>query len=375
MLLTLLLACDLPGPTYVDRKLVEDAYHRGDEATVCVGLDMKEEKVRGYSAEILSTWSEPSSCLCEKLNKAGKWDAPVLKSLAKGEDDEHVGCAATLLDDPKVQDRGELVKLLVGIKVPQVEARLKEAAKSDSDVAVRAVAMSVLKPEKDPDALALLTTSLTDANPVIRAAAAQSLTGTQAAKEALIAATKDADGGVRGTAFASLRTIKDVDYASLACPALRTDPDPSVRAAVAGAMKGTSNDALLACLREHMLEKEDDALVRTAMLATLHSTSNPKAADMLCEAIPFWVHTYIGEDHPQREGPSDIIFAQNNRDMNRSYECVEKALKAGGYKTCEQKFYVNDWFHELGGKNSAPRPCNAKGGGGGGGGGSGEIEF
>ena len=41
----------------------------------------------------------------------------MLKSLAKGKDDEHVGCAATLLDDPKVQDRGELVKLLVGIKV------------------------------------------------------------------------------------------------------------------------------------------------------------------------------------------------------------------------------------------------------------------
>jgi hypothetical protein len=374
MVLALLLACDLPGPSFVDRKAVEAAYHRGDEASVCVGLDMEDERVRGYSAEILSTWAEPSSCLCTALDKAGKWDPVVLRALAKGEDDAHVGCAATLLDDPKVQDRGELVKILVAIKVPQVEARLKEAAKADADPAVRATAMAVLRPGKDAEALTLVTGALTDPNPAIRAAAAQVLSNVDAAKDPLVAAAKDADPNVRGAALASLRTIKGVDYPALACPALRTDPEPVVRAAVAAAMKGTSDPALLACLREHMLENEDDALVRKAMLDTLHHTSAPAAADMLCEAIPFWVHTYIGEDHPEREGAADIIFAQNNRDMNRSYECVEKAVKAGGYKTCEQKFYVNDWFHELGGKNAAPRPCKA-GGSGGGGGGSNEITF
>lgn len=376
MFLVLLLACEMPAPSFVDKRAIDVAERRADSLTICTGLKMKDESTRGYAAEKLATAVSIDDCLCETLTRDGAWDLPVVRGMAKGEDDAHVGCAANLLDDPKLADRAGLVNVLVRIKVPMVQARLKVAAKSDTDVAVRAAAMAVLRVDKDPEALALVMATLTDPNPTLRAAAATALAGVEAAKEGLVAATKDESALVRGAALASLRSMKGFAFAEVACPALRADADPSVRAAAATAMKGTKDEAMLACLREHMLEREDDASVRAAMLATLQGTSAQPAADALCEAIPFWIHSYIGEEHPDREGPSDIIFAQNNRDFNVSYDCVQRALKAGGYKTCEQKFYINDWFHELGGKNAAPRPCGAKGaGGGGGGGGSREIVF
>jgi hypothetical protein len=199
--------------------------------------------------------------------------------------------------------------------------------------------------------------------------------GVDAAAPQLQAAAADPDPTVRGAVLTALRGMPGVPFADYACPALRTDSDPSVRATAAAAMKSSKDPGLMSCMRAHMLEREDDPFVRSAMLASLRGTSGADSASILCEAIPFWVHTYIGEDHPEREGPSDIIFAQNDRDFNNSYDCVQKALKAGGYKTCEQRFYVNDWFHELGGKNAVPRPCQAPSPGRGSGRASNEIEF
>lgn len=375
MLLALLLACEPPTPSFVDRTMIEEAYRRGDNYIICAGLKMEDDSTRGIAAETLATLSSPEACLCEGLTRDGRWDLPIVRGLQKGTEDTHVGCAGTLLDDPKQPERAELVKLLAQIKVPAVEARLMTAAKSDPDPSVRGAAMAVLRPAKNPDALALVTAALADSEASVRAGAARALLGVDAAAPQLQAAAADPDPSVRSAVLTSLRGMPGVPFADYACPALRTDPDPTVRATAATAMKGSKDEGLLTCLRAHMLEQEDDAFVRGAMLAALRGTSGPGSASILCDAIPFWVKTYIGEDKPEREGPSDIIFAQNDRDFERSYECVQRALK-GGYRTCEQKFYVNDWFHELGGKNAAPRPCRAPGATGGGGqAASNEIEF
>ncbi len=375
MLLALLLACDPPTPNFVDRTMIEDAYRRGDNYIICAGLKMEDDSTRGIAAETLATLSTPESCLCDGLTREGKWDMPIVRGLQKGTDDAHVGCAATLLDDPKQPERVELVNLLAKIKVPAVEARLMAAAKSDADPAVRGAAMAVVRPAKNPEALALVTAALSDPEASVRAGAARALLGVDAAASQLQAAAADPDPSVRSAVLTSLRGMPGVPFADYACPALRSDPDPGVRATAATAMKGSKDEGLMTCLRAHMLEPEEDALVRGAMLAALRGTSGPVAGSILCDAIPFWVHTYIGEDRPEREGTADIIFAQNDRDFENSYDCVQRALKAGGYRTCEQKFYVNDWFHELGGKNTAPRPCRAPGAGGGGGAASNEIEF
>lgn len=371
MLLTLLLACDPPAPAFVDKTMIEKAQIHGDLYIICAGLTMKDDSTRGFAADTLLTIDPVPSCLCEHLERDGKWDLPVVRSLGKGTEDAQVGCATALLDKPGMEDRAGLVGQLARIKAPAVQARITEAAKSDTDATVRAAALAVLRPGKNPDDLALVKGALADPNPALRAAAATALVGVDEATDAVAALAKDPDSGVRAAAILALRGTPR--FAEVACPTLRTDTDPAVRASVAAGFEATKDEAALACLREHMLEKEDDAMVRTAMLGALRKTRAPAAAATLCDAIPFWVRTYIGEDKPEREGPADIIFAQNDRDFEKSWECVQKAVKAGGYKTCEQRFYVNDWFHELGGGNAKPNPCKMPAGGGGGGGG--EIVF
>ncbi len=370
MFLALLLACDPPTPTYIDRKMIEKAHIHGDTHILCGGLEMKDDATRGAAADILATMEPPEACLCEHLVRDGAWDPPVLRSMAKAKDDLHGACAAALLDRPELADRAGLVNQLARVKAPAVGARLSAAAREDADPLVRAAAMAILRPAKDPEAFALVTAALSDADPAMRVAAANSLAGIDAATDSLATAAKDADPGVRGAAITALKGSGR--FAEVACPALAGDADSGVRAVTAAAMSGTKEDAVLACLRTHMLENEADPGVRGAMLLSLRKTTAPAAAATLCEAIPFWIRTYVGADPPEREGPSDILFAQNDRDFERSYECVQKALKAGGYKTCGQRYYVNDWFHELGGKNAVPRRCDQPAGGGGG---SREITF
>ncbi|MSQ02294.1 MAG: hypothetical protein EXR71_10460 [Myxococcales bacterium] len=363
MLLALILACDPPMPTYIDKKMIEKAHIHGDTHILCGGLNMKEDTTRGAAADILATVEPPESCLCEHLMRDGAWDPPVLRSMGRAKDDLHAECAGALLDRPKLADRAGLVTQLARIKAPSVVARLTAAAREDADPLVRAAAMAILRPAKDADALALVTAALSDANPAIRTAAATSLAGIDAAAGALASAAKDADAGVRAAAIAALRGTSR--FAEVACPALASDAEPGVRAATAAAMSGTRDEAVLACLRTHMLENEADPGVRGAMLLSLRKTTAPAAASALCDAIPFWIRTYVGAEPPEREGPADILFAQNDRDFERSYECVQKALKAGGYRGCGQRYYLNDWFHELGGKNAVPRRCDQPAGGGG----------
>ncbi len=366
MILALLLACDPPMPTYIDKKMIEKAYVHGDTHIICGGLKMKDDGTRGAAADILATVEPPEPCLCEGLVRDGAWDPPVLRSMGKAKDDLHGGCAAALLDRPELADRAGLVNQLARIKAPAVQTRLAAAARDDADPLVRAAAMAILRPAKDADAFALVTAALSDANPAMRVAAANALAGIEAATESLAIAASDADPGVRAAAIAALKGSPR--FADVACSALAGDTDSGVRAAAAATMSGTREEPVLACLRTQMLKEETDPGVRSALLLTLRKTSAPAAAATLCDAIPFWIRTYVGDDPPEREGPSDILFAQNDRDFERSYDCVQKALKAGGYKGCGQRYYINDWFHELGGKNAVPRRCDQPAGSGGGGG-------
>jgi hypothetical protein len=345
---------------------------------------MKDEGVRTYASEKLAKWRHPQDCLCEALvpaqmpgvsvpnggSGAMEWDSAVLKGLRSATDDEHAACAAGLLDRTDLADRAGLITALALVPVPAVEARIRAAAKSDADPAVRGAALARLHPSKNADDLAIATEALTAAEGAVRAGAAESLAGVEAASAQLAAATKDGDPTVRGAALNALRSVRGFAFADVACPLLATDPDPFVRAAAATSMKGTADPAMLACLRAHMEEKEESGEVRMAMLAAMRSSKAEAAADALCELIPGWTRMYVGEGPVVRESDVDIVEAQNYRDQERSYECVEKAVKKGGWN-CWQKAYLQDYFRDMGGKVAVPR-CD---GGGGGGAASNEIVF
>ncbi|MBM4366997.1 MAG: HEAT repeat domain-containing protein [Deltaproteobacteria bacterium] len=354
MLLALLGACSPPPPMFIDKAGIDEARIDGNAVAVCVGLTMKDEAVRTYAAERLATWKGPQECVCQHLERDGSWDLPVLRGLDEAEDDARVGCVAALLDKPALPDRPGLARALGPFRAPAVKARLKTAAKSDADLAVRAEAMAALRPEKDEEARSILVAALADPEASIRASAATALVGLPETAPRLAALMSDSDPGVRAAVLASLDKVKGFAFADVACKALAEDADPSVRAAAALTIKGSKDVALGNCLRAHMLEPEDSGEVRAAMLTALRGTPGKVAADTLCDAIPFWTKTYVGDGPVEKMGNADIVGAHNDRDFERSYECTERALKAGGY-TCWQRGYLAAYYREFGGKVGVPQ--------------------
>lgn len=333
---------------------LEKALAKGDAVSLCVGLKMKDDGVRQEAAKKLSDFNgNGAKCICEHLVRDGVWDKAVLDGLAHAKRDDRVGCTTRLLDDPVLTDRPGLVTELLRIEAPSVRARMVQAVKSDKDPDVRAAAIGVFAGTKDTAEISILTEGLgTDPDAKWRWAAASALAGIPSGVEALSkAAASDADGTVRATAITALRG--QAPFADAACAGLK-DADPIVRSQAALAMKGSKDEKALTCLASHMMEVEADETVRLAMLTGLRSSPSPIAANALCDAIPFWIKNYVGDTQVQREGAADIIFAQNDRDYQRSYECVQKAMHGSGY-SCWGKAYVADYMRELGGNAPLPR--------------------
>jgi hypothetical protein len=355
----LLLACAPSEPAYVERADLDRAVARSDFGALCAGLKMEDEGVRTEAAEKLVRFPAAKiGCLCERMVRNGAWDAAVLSGMSKVKDDEHVGCAAKLLDDPAQKDRAGLAAALRKIKAPAVRARLVAAAKAEPDAEVRASALAALAGTDDAGEKAALVAALSDPSAAIRAAGAAALQGEKEPAVLALVAT-DPDAGVRAGALTGSRGADG--WSAAACDRLLHDTDPLVRAQAATLMKGTRAPEEWACLRERAFTQEDDAGVRLALLQSLSKTSAPAASDVLCEVIPFWVKTYVGDAQVQRDSDLDVIHWQNERDFNRSYDCVAAAQKKAGAYTCWGKGYVADQFREFGGKVGVPK-CAGGGG-------------
>lgn len=352
VLLAALSACMQVEPTYVSRADLDDAHGRGDVAALCAGLRMKDEDTRTAAAEKLKDWNGDASCLCERLVYEERWDAPVLRGLKGAKDAEKVGCAGALLDDPAQPDRAALVASL--LPIPAVRPRLVQAAASDADPAVRAAALAAYRSTKDPAEVALLTKGLgEEKDAAVRAAYAGALFGQKDAAQALRdAIAKDPEAAVRAAALTSWQSIKPDDYTAVVCKALAEDAAPEVRAAAATTLRATRDPAQLACLRDRMLAEEPDATVRAALLDALRASPAKEAADTLCDAIPFWVRTYVRDGRPDES--VSILRAQNDRDFERSYDCAQAAVRQSSGYTCHGRAYVGAFFKDLGGRASVP---------------------
>jgi hypothetical protein len=356
--LFLLLACVDSEPAFVSGRDLEKAHATGDTGALCAGLRMKDASTRESAAEKLKDYAFDSSCLCDRLQFDGRWDPSILSGLAKATDAEKVGCVGTLLDDPAQPERPALVSAL--LKIPVARARLVTAAAGDTDPAVRAAALSVFRNTKDAGEITQVSGWLADnADATVRAAAAQALFGQPSAADAMkTAITKDADPAVRSAALTTYPSLEAADLDAVACAALLGDAAPEVRIAALGTMRATRDAEQLACLKERALKPEDAPEVRAALLKTLAGSAAPEAAATLCEVIPAWVKAYVKDD-PPGEG-DDILRAQNDRDFERSYDCVGAAVKQGGGYTCAGRAYVSAFYRDLGGKASVPT-CGAGG--------------
>ncbi len=362
LLLTALFACDMTPPT-VEGRDIDDAVAMGKLKTVCKGLEMKDDEVRRYAASRLEEVTDPdaAACVCEwAVDDQGRWDEAILKGLTGSERDDMVGCFVSVLDDPTAERSLELVVALSDTRAPSVSPKFQALAKDTSrDSALRARALAYFQGNTDAATLELLRGLLTDdGDATVRAAAAEALVGQKGDDEraALLAAAKgDADGVVRAAALKAVKRAGGEEADAMVCDAMMNDDSPAVRTAAILSLKGTRREPIVACLKDRAFAEEEDDGVRESLLKVLESSPTDAAAAVLCDAIPFFVKTYVDKQHPTDMTGADIITAQNDRDWERSYECVQKALRSRGAYTCKGSQYVGAWFRELGGEAYVPK--------------------
>lgn len=348
-------------PSWVERPQVDQAMAKGDYRVACVGLKMvKDDELRTYTAQQLAPVPDPiaDECICEAVKgKDGKWDEAVAEGLRGADRDEAVHCLADLAATEGLKDRDKAISILGRTKAPVARDTLLNIARTSSDATARALAVRAFS--GDSTKKDALLTLLGDDDVAVRAAAATALGGLaatdQAVESALVdRASSDAEGDVRAAALLAARQSKSKTSSELACKLLLSDPAPAVRQAALQGFRGAKDPAELACLRKRMMTEEDDSGVRTTMLEVVKASPSDESGKILCDAIPFWLETYLQKGLPDQIAGTDIIRAQNDRDWQSSYACVQKALRGRGY-SCYARQYVGTWMRELGGSAGVPK--------------------
>lgn len=370
LLAALSTACD-STPRYVQSSVeIDDAFARQNYKTICVGLAMQDEEIVRYASSRLSEVEDPiaAECMCENAYDATDhtWNRGALDGLEGTGRQDMVECFLPALDDPAAPDRGDLVSMLIASRGPQVKARMAVLAKNTSeDPETRAAAVGALGGTQEADQVAILVELLGgDAEASVRAAAAKALVGQKSADvEAALrkALSDDSDAGTRSAALKTLKGLKVDDADALVCTAMIEDESAEVRKAAVLSYKGTKRDTAIDCLRKKALTEEPDGEVRRALLTVLKSSPNEGAPKVLCDAIPFFMKTYITDKHPSEVPGTDIAAAQNDRDWENSYACFQGALRKTSGWSCHGKQYVRHWYKEVGGSTSVPRCAGDEG--------------
>ncbi len=360
--LTLLGACDFTPPT-VENSDIDNAVAMGRIPVICKGLKMSDPEVQRYAASRLEEIEDPKAaeCLCEDAldEEAGTWNEAILSGLKGSGREDFAACFLPALDEPRNERRLELVVALDKLTAPSVKARLKSIAlNAGEDAATRSVALRMLAGATGEDLVALLNVLATDPTPSVRATAAEVLKGQK--DDGVVAAltksaTEDEAGEVRARALLTLRQMNRPEADAMACKAMMDDPDAQVRTTAINSYRGVKREEPLQCIRKRMLTLEEDSGVRQALLNMVSKAPADGVKPILCDAIPFWVRNYVEDRHPDGVPGTDIITAQNNRDWENSYTCVQKAYRKRGGYTCKGKQYVAAWFRELGGNSHVPK--------------------
>jgi len=357
---TLLVSCgffsDLTTPSKVGIKDIDNAYTLGRHKTVCKGLQMDNPLIREHAAKKLALMegNAPADCVCKfGVPEDGPWDVSILEGLHGSTRDDLTSCYTALLDDPNVENRGELVKGLLATGAPAAKTLLLSMLESqDEDDEIRALVFATLRACSSDDMKKNFRQRLaSDPSASIRAKAAASLScdKSDANFAALLKAAKnDKDGSVRAKAINSADSIDAKSAYDTVCNAMLNDDSAKVRKTAvelfrAPKRKGAKGKREFACLKKRALKLEPDASVREALLKELGRSPRQDAADVLCEAIPFWIQNYIDDEMPGSSTGNDIIEAQNNRYHPDTTKCVRKALGRRGRYTCIGKQYVALW--------------------------------
>ena len=357
----LLAACEVPPGAVKTSAEVDGFILKKRYRSACVGLVANDESLQEHTARALVSLSHvrvANECLCDALYDAEKHTVQfgVGAGLAASGRDDLAECLAPALHDEAIRgpQRARVVHTLGLMEAPGAYAAIGGLL-ADPDPEVRARAAEALRPSKDATE-ALCGALANDAEPSVRAAAARALSGRKvdAAIDALVAsAARDPDGEVRAAALASAVETGAPAGDDMVCAAMMDDPDERVRVSAIQQFHGAKSRSSLKCLDRRMTTPDESGAVRQALLDAVKASPSPEAADMLCRHINAWSRMYIRDKlAPDIEG-HNIARAQNDRDWERSYECVQRALSQGGL-SCYAKNYLGKWMRDLGG--NAPTP-------------------
>lgn len=352
-------------PSKVNTQDLEAAAVTGKMKTLCRGLEMRDDDVRRYAAEKLDMVTEPiaAECICTTLTagpgaeKLG-WDPAIVEGLKRTSRDDLAGCVVAVAKRSDLKERLRAVSTMTSMTAPVArQALIDIAVEAGAETDVRLSALNAVAgaPATKAQVLGLLAS---DAEPTVRRAAATglgALVEPDVTAALLKAAAEDADGAVRGAALLGVKRHGVAEADAMLCTAMQNDESAAVRAVAIGAFKGTKRPEGVECLRKAAMVEQPDAEVRAKLLMVLKSSPTPEAAKVLCDAIPFWVKTYLKEGMVDKVPSSDIIRAQNDRDWDKSLACVEAAQRQAGGYSCYGKKYVASWVKELGGNSFEPK--------------------
>jgi len=359
-LLFTLIGCDFT-PSYVDGSDINDALALNRFKTVCKGLEMEDDEIRRYATESLINVDDPiaQECICANVAHPTKmWDPAIAAGLKGTERDELVQCFADLVLQPALPKRLEAVTALALIPAKsarEASATIAAEASTDVEIRVRAVGSISGNPDYEEVLVGLLKN---DKEPTVRAAAAKGLSPfkkSKTTKEALAASLdSDEEGVVRAAALVSLKKTGVRNADELVCKAMMEDPAEEVRTAAVGTYQGTKRSNAVKCLRDRTLTFEESASVRMRLLEVLKSSPHKDVPDILCDAIPFWMRSYVKEDIPEKVPGTMIVEAQNDRDWENSFDCLKRAYRNSSGYSCFAKMHVALWFREVGGNTYVP---------------------
>jgi HEAT repeat protein len=355
-----LVACEVPPRRVQDVEEVDAFLSQKRYGSVCVALKNRDDEgLRTYAAQQLAPFeleSVPRKCLCEALYDPDthRADLAVARGVAASRREDLARCLAPAASDPAVEERTEVVEALGRIDARDGHLALEKVLSADPDPLVRAAAARALRhsTRKSPLAAALAG----DADPRVRAASALALEGTtDAAALAAVgkALAEDADNTVRAAALKALVVAEAPGAQTTVCKALMEDADPVMRLGAAQAFHGSKRQGAIDCLARRLTTPEDNPAVRSAVMDALGASPSKGAADALCELIHPVMRLYVTDAIADETAGVDIVKHQNDRDWERSYECVQKAIQKGGL-SCYARNHLGSWFEQLGGKASVP---------------------
>ncbi len=358
------LACSVAlmgcGPSVLQTQDEVDArLSRGANADACGGLQAVSEDVRTYTAgRLVEHASDPKvgECLCNAAydKEKGTFDKAIAGTFRDSRQPVLASCLSQALEDARVANKVDVADALGATLTRKGYTELEGLLGADNEAPVRAAAVAWLG-RSDAHLAAAIDTLGTDPEPSVRAAAAAGMkpsTKDEADKALREAIKNDPSAQVRQSAVIAASDPLARTTARVLCKTMMEDEDAGVRKAAVLAFTGTSEKADIKCLQERLLSNEEDGGVRGAILDVLEKAPTADAREVLCDAIGPFMRMYVREPYTKVDG-AHIVTAQNNRDWDNTYSCLQKALSQGGL-SCYARNHLANWYNDVGGSMSAP---------------------